>query len=42
MMVLGYSYIEVEMNEWGNLEFTKKFVEIVSEDFTEDELDTQE
>lgn len=41
-MVLGYSYIEVEINEWGNLEFTKKFVEIVSKDFTEDELDTQE
>jgi hypothetical protein len=42
MQMLGYSYIEVEINEWGNLEFTKKFVEIVSEDYIEDELDKPE
>jgi hypothetical protein len=29
--VLGYTYIDIELNEWGNLEFTKHFVEITSE-----------
>lgn len=36
--MLGYSYIDIEINEWGNLEFTKHFVEIASEN----ELDTQD
>jgi hypothetical protein len=37
-LVFGYNYIDIEINEWGNLEFTKHFVEISSEN----ELDTQD
>lgn len=37
-LVFGYNYFDIEINEWGNLEITKHFVEISSEN----ELDTLE
>lgn len=37
-LVLGYTYIDIQINEWGNLEFTEHFVEIANED----ELDKPE
>lgn len=36
--VVGYTYIDIEINEWGNLEFTQHFVEIGDQD----ELDKPE